>query len=452
MEIFDQIILRLGEQIISLRGVILTLLMWALIYLTYKVSFQMLLPWLFDRQSVNENFQKKIRRTFRIMTLIAALYGVLWSTDLDFDLIPATYYSLYLTTVLKGLILILLAREMDFFMSKVLDQPEAKKKKEQEREFKTGQVSSPSRTIQNGVIIIAIIFILRNFNWDLTLLTFQDGKISLEISDVLLAILIFIFARLIAWLITQVALYSYYKSKQIDIGTQYAVNQLLTYVIFIFAFFIAIESLGVQFAWLWGGAAALLVGVGLGLQQTFNDLTSGIILLFERSIEVGNVVDMRGTVGIVKKIGLRTSQVETRDNIIIIVPNSKLIIDEVVNWSHFDNKARFNVTVGVAYGSDTKLVKDILLQVARENAFVLDHPSPAVNFDGFGESSLDFKLFFWSRNFMFIERVKSDIRFEIDRVFRINEVTVPFPQRDLWFRNSEKEEEKGKEKEDDSEE
>ena len=178
------------------------------------------------------------------------------------------------------------------------------------------------------------------------------------------------------------------------------------------------------------------MGVGLGLQQTFNDLTSGIILLFERSIEVGTVVDLGGTIGIVRKIGLRTSQVETRDNIIIIVPNSKLIVDQVVNWSHFDDKARFNVLVGVAYGSDTEKVKDLLLQVAKENAFVLDHPSPSVFFEGFGDSSLNFKLHFWSRNFMFIERVKSDIRFEIDRVFRVNEVTIPFPQRDLWFKNN----------------
>jgi small-conductance mechanosensitive channel len=226
----------------------------------------------------------------------------------------------------------------------------------------------------------------------------------------------------------------YYRNNSIDIGTQYAVNQLVTYVIFVLAFFFSIESLGMNFTVLWGSAAALLVGVGLGLQQTFNDLTSGIILLFDRSIEVGNVVDLKGTVGIVRKIGLRTSQVETRDNIIIIVPNSKLIVDEVVNWSHFDDKARFKVTVGVAYGSDTELVKELMLSVARDNVFVLEHPSPSVFFAGFGDSSLDFELYFWSRNFMFIERVKSDIRFEIDRKFRENNVTIPFPQRDLWIK------------------
>jgi small-conductance mechanosensitive channel len=285
------------------------------------------------------------------------------------------------------------------------------------------------------VYILVLIFILRNFNWDIQLVSFQGGAVSFFVSDILFLVLIFIFARLFAWVLTRIFMSPYYKNKGVDVGTQYAINQLITYVIFVIAFFFAIESLGVRFAVLWGSAAALLVGVGLGLQQTFNDLTSGIILLFERSIEVGNVVDLHGTIGIVRKIGLRTSQVETRDNIVILVPNSKFIVDEVTNWSHFDNKARFQVNVGVAYGSDTEKVRDILIKVANENAFILDQPSPSVAFNDFGDSSLDFILHFWSRNFMFIERVKSDIRFEVDQRFRAEEVVIPFPQRDLWVQS-----------------
>jgi small-conductance mechanosensitive channel len=295
--------------------------------------------------------------------------------------------------------------------------------------------SKPSRSIQTAVYILVLIFILRNFNWDIQLVSFQGGAVSFFVSDILFLVLIFIFARLFAWVLTRIFMSPYYKNKGVDVGTQYAINQLITYVIFVIAFFFAIESLGVRFAVLWGSAAALLVGVGLGLQQTFNDLTSGIILLFERSIEVGNVVDLHGTIGIVRKIGLRTSQVETRDNIVILVPNSKFIVDEVTNWSHFDNKARFQVNVGVAYGSDTEKVRDILIKVANENAFILDQPSPSVAFNDFGDSSLDFILHFWSRNFMFIERVKSDIRFEVDQRFRAEEVVIPFPQRDLWVQS-----------------
>lgn len=409
----------------------------AMLWMFYRLCFQYLLPTLFQNRSVDDNVQVEIKRILIILIIAGALFGGMRSLGLDFDMIPGESYTLFFTTLLKGIVFILLARELDILMSSILKSSGDKQQSPTEgrRDFKAEEKRSPSLTIQTAVVIFIIIFILKNFNWDAVLLSFQDGKVSLNISDLLLAILIFIFARLFAWLITQVAMHPYYQKSKVDVGTQYAVNQLMTYVIFVIAFFVAVESLGVQFAWLWGGAAALLVGVGLGLQQTFNDLTSGIILLFERSIEVGNVVDLDGTVGIVRKIGLRTSLVETRDNIIILVPNSQFIVDQVVNWSHFDDKARFEVNISVAYGSDTDKVKKLLLQVAKENAFVLEHPSPSVLFGGFGDSSLDFKLYFWSRNFMFIERVKSDIRFDVDKVFRENDVTIPFPQRDLWFKS-----------------
>jgi len=184
---------------------------------------------------------------------------------------------------------------------------------------------------------------------------------------------------------------------------------------------------------LWGGAAALLVGLGLGLQQTFNDFFSGIILLFERTVELGDVLEVDGTVGTVKLIGLRTSILETRDNITVVVPNSKLVTNNVTNWSHFDKKVRFQVNVGVAYGSDTKLVKELLLKVAMENTAVLEQPSPFVRFTNFGDSSLDFELHFYSREFIDIEDVKSDLRFEIDTFFRENNVDIPFPQRTIWM-------------------
>ncbi|MCB0568594.1 MAG: mechanosensitive ion channel, partial [Phaeodactylibacter sp.] len=110
-------------------------------------------------------------------------------------------------------------------------------------------------------------------------------------------------------------------------------------------------------------------------------------------------------------------------------------VEKVINWSHNDSKARFLVKVGVAYGSDTALVKKLLLNVARENAFVLRHPAPFVRFIDFGESSLDFELHFWTHEFIRIEDIKSDMRFEIDQTFRDNQVTIPFPQRDVWMRD-----------------
>ena len=288
-------------------------------------------------------------------------------------------------------------------------------------------------SIFRSVLYIGSLFlVLQSFNLDYPL--FSNEKYKLRISDIFEAVLIILLARLIIWSLTRVILRSYYNRNKIDTGAQFAVNQLLQYVIYIVAILLAMSSLGLQMTVLWGGAAALLVGLGLGLQQTFNDFFSGLILLFERSVSVGDVVNIEGLIGTVKKIGLRASIVEGRDSISVIVPNSKLVTDNVINWSHYDAKARFTINVGVAYGSDTELVKKILLKVAEGNIYVKKHPTPFVRFTNFGDSSLDFELLFYSRNFIVIEDIKSDLRFEIDKAFRENDISIPFPQRDVWMR------------------
>ncbi len=127
----------------------------------------------------------------------------------------------------------------------------------------------------------------------------------------------------------------------------------------------------------------------------------------------------------------------TRDNVVVLVPNSKLVTESVVNWSHNEESVRFRVSVGVAYGSDTALVKRLLSQVAYSHPNVLNTPNPLIRFIGFGNSSLDFELLFWATvsEFNFIEDIKSDLHFGIDAAFRANNVTIPFPQQDLWVRN-----------------
>ena len=178
-----------------------------------------------------------------------------------------------------------------------------------------------------------------------------------------------------------------------------------------------------------GGAAALLVGIGLGLQQTFNDFVSGLVLLFERSVSVGDVLEVDGEVGTVREIGLRSTRMETRGNIDLLVPNHKLVNEKVTNWNHHTDKVRFHIKVGVAYGSDTAVVKDLLMKAVTENPYIIDYPVPFVRFEDFGESSLDFTLYFFSKNLLVIEDIKSDIRLEIDRLFREAGVVIPYPQR-----------------------
>ncbi len=182
-----------------------------------------------------------------------------------------------------------------------------------------------------------------------------------------------------------------------------------------------------------------MVGIGLGLQDSFRDLISGIIILVEGTVEVGDVLEVDGIVARVSNIGLRTSKLETRDRVSILVPNSSLVVNKVTNWTHDDQPTRFHIKVGVAYGSDLDLVTKLLIKSAASHHLVLDNPAPDVQFKSFGDSSLDFELLFYTKEFLRIEFLKSDIRYNVDKNFRENNVQIPFPQRDVWFRNELKE-------------
>lgn len=224
------------------------------------------------------------------------------------------------------------------------------------------------------------------------------------------------------------------KTGRVDRGRGMAIYQVIKYVVIITTIILILDTLGVKITILLAGSAALLVGVGLGLQQLFNDLVSGLFLLFEGTITVGDIVEIDGLIGKVNTINLRTSNIESRTGITIIVPNSKLVNDNVINWSHNRGITRFHLTVGVAYGSDVRLVERLLIEAAAQNEDVIKSPSPFVRFDDFGDSALIFHVHFWSLNMFGIEGIKSDIRFRIDEAFREHNVTIPFPQRDLHLR------------------
>jgi len=292
-----------------------------------------------------------------------------------------------------------------------------------------------STLVQYIVYIIVFIFLLRSLNLDFNLYSYKVGEqtIAFNFTKILEAVLILFVARLIISMLTQIVLYGVYRNRNIDEGSQYAFNQLLKYVIYVAAFIIALEALGINMTLVLGGAAALLVGIGLGLQQTFNDFISGIVLLFERTISVGDVVTINGNFGTIHRIGMRSSIVQTRDNMTIVVPNSRLVNDVVNNWSHQNPIVRFEVNTSVAYGSDTKLVKRLLLDAVQIVPRVLAKPVPFIRFTDFGDSALFFQILFFTQDHLFNEDIKSDIRFEIDRLFRENNIKIPFPQRDVWL-------------------
>ena len=163
----------------------------------------------------------------------------------------------------------------------------------------------------------------------------------------------------------------------------------------------------------------------------FNDVVSGFVVLFEGTVRVGDIIEIDGTIARVQQIDIRTSKIVTREGIMILVPNSLITSNKVVNWSHSNITSRLSVNVGVAYGSDTGKVKQLLLQAAEEHKLVLKSPAPVVVFQDFGESSLDFQLRYWANKSWQMDQIKSDIRFRNDELFRENGVSIPFPQRDL---------------------
>jgi small-conductance mechanosensitive channel len=264
----------------------------------------------------------------------------------------------------------------------------------------------------------------------------QIGDYSLILYHVLFVIVVFIITGLILWVVKKI-FDRLVEKKHINVGKKHAVYQMIKYIVWIIAIAIALESIGIRLTLLIAGSAALLVGLGLGLQNVFRDFVSGVVILFESTIQVNDVIEVEGFVGRVKEIGLRTSKVLTRDDIITIIPNSKFTSERVINWSHTKRKTRFNLNVGVAYGSDVELVRKVLLECAAEHPEVEDTPKSFVRFIDFGNSSLDFQLYFWSVNNFFIENTKSDLRFLIDKKFRENKIQIPFPQRDLHIRTDE---------------
>jgi potassium-dependent mechanosensitive channel len=261
------------------------------------------------------------------------------------------------------------------------------------------------------------------------------GETRLSLRMVLLAGITLYLTYQLSWFLQASIDTQLLQRRQVDRGVRDAIKKLLHYALVLIGFLLAIGALGFQLQHLVVVAGAFGVGIGFGLQDIVNNFLSGLILLFERPVKVGDGIIVDGDYGTVVKIGLRSTVVETLDQAELIVPNSQIISQKVTNWTLSTRRVRLVVPVGVAYGSDVGLVMEILAAAGNEHADVLDDPAPSPIFTGFGDSSLDFELRAWIANVDNRPRVKSDLLLYIDRRFRETGVEIPFPQRDLHLRS-----------------
>jgi small-conductance mechanosensitive channel len=247
---------------------------------------------------------------------------------------------------------------------------------------------------------------------------------------VMAALLFYLTSRLRKWLVRKLE-----TGTKLDASGRQAVGSIFSYVTLIAGLILILEAVGIDMTGLSVLAGGLGIGLGFGLQNIANNLVSGLIVLLERPVKIGDRIEVAGTEGKVVEIRARGTIVLTNDNIAIIIPNSRFITEEVVNWSYSDTKVRFRVPVQVSYDSDARQVERILLDVARANADVLAEPPPAVRLLEFGDNGLQFELRAWSMTLLQQKgKLVSDLNFAILEAFRANGIQIPLPQRDVRWR------------------
>lgn len=210
-----------------------------------------------------------------------------------------------------------------------------------------------------------------------------------------------------------------------------SVFKFIKYFVYVAVILITLSSAGIDVTILLTASAALFVGIGLALQELFQDIIGGVFIILDKSLLVGDVIEIDGRVARVFEIKLRTTRALTRDDKVMIIPNHKFISDTVYNYTQNHKTTRETVKVGVAYGSDVERVREILLECAREQKGILKKPEPFVLFEDFGDSALLFGLHFYVSDSFVDPKVKSELRFKINNKFSLNDITIPFPQRDV---------------------
>lgn len=254
---------------------------------------------------------------------------------------------------------------------------------------------------------------------------FTMGKADISVSSLIFLVIFILALNFIIKLIRKLI----YRSHKLDESKKFTIFSLIKYVLYVVGFILGMNMIGINVSVLMGASAALLVGIGLGLQNIFSDFVSGIVLLLDSSIKVGDIIEVDNLVCKVKEINLRTTTVLTRDDKYVILPNTFLTKNNLFNWTHSNLNSRFDIQVGVAYSSDVQTVMNILNSVTAANPKVAKTPEPFVRFNDYADSALIFNVYFWSSDPFRVENLKSELRVKYFEAFREHDIEIPFPQR-----------------------
>ena len=260
--------------------------------------------------------------------------------------------------------------------------------------------------------------------------TIEMGSFELSFRSILLFFSVIAVAQLVIWTV-RFLLRKFLRNANFQEGTRFMVMRLVRTGVYFLVIVVALDTAGIDLTVFWASSAALLVGVGIGLQNFFNDVVSGFVLLFEGGVRVGDELEIDGMMVRVERIDLRSTRVITRFGNLIVIPNGLISGQTVRNFTQGENATLIQLDVGVAYGSDVERVKSILLEAANAEADVVKKSETAVLFNDFADSSLQFTVYFWIEKPFLRKLISSNIRFRIDEAFRANGITIPFPQRDV---------------------
>jgi small-conductance mechanosensitive channel len=265
---------------------------------------------------------------------------------------------------------------------------------------------------------------------------FNLGESSLTIGLIITLSVSFVALFVITEWIRRFMVHKVLKRYQIDVGTKQSIGIMIKYFLILAGVFSILQTNGIDLSAFGILAGALGVGIGFGLQNITNNFISGLIILFEQPIKVGDRIEVGDVSGDVIKISARSTMIVTNDNISIIVPNSQFIDSQVINWSHNERKIRINFPVGVSYKEDPQKIRAILMEIAKVNKGVLDLPEPDVLFEDYGDSSINFNLRVWTSEYINRPKIlKSQLYYEIFRRFGEEGIEIPFPQRDLHLKS-----------------